>query len=141
MMRRKANLHFAVTLVGAITRLTAFLLCALPSPAQPPLEEHPPEGLQLNPAKPTSQDAAATVVVFNENDPESALLAKFYAEKRSIPSEQLVALHCSTREEISRAEYERGWIAAVDALVASGALRPVDAAAMRARVDDVGLPF
>jgi Alpha/beta hydrolase domain len=40
----------------------------------------------------------------------------------------------------SRAEYERGWIAAVDALVASGALRPEDAPAMRARVADVRLP-
>lgn len=41
----------------------------------------------------------------------------------------------------SRAEYERGWDAAVDALVASGALRPEDAPAMRERVADVRLPF
>jgi hypothetical protein len=41
----------------------------------------------------------------------------------------------------SRAQYEEAWNAAVDALVASGALRPEDAPAMRARVTDVRLPF
>jgi hypothetical protein len=41
----------------------------------------------------------------------------------------------------SRTEYERGWNAAVDALVTTGALRPEDADAMRARVADVDLPF
>jgi hypothetical protein len=41
----------------------------------------------------------------------------------------------------SRTEYERGWHAAVDALVGSGALRTEDAPAMRARVSDVRLPF
>jgi hypothetical protein len=41
----------------------------------------------------------------------------------------------------SRAEYEAGWHAAVDALVRTGALRPEDAAAMHARVADVHLPF
>jgi hypothetical protein len=40
-----------------------------------------------------------------------------------------------------RAEYERTWNDAVDALVASGALRPEDAPAMRDRVADVRLPF
>jgi hypothetical protein len=40
-----------------------------------------------------------------------------------------------------RADYEAGWNTAVDALVASGALRPEDAPAMRARVADVKLPF
>jgi hypothetical protein len=40
-----------------------------------------------------------------------------------------------------RAEYESGWNTAVDALLASGALRPEDAPDMRARVADVRLPF
>ena len=40
-----------------------------------------------------------------------------------------------------RADYEARWNAAVDALVATGALRPEDAPAMRARVADVALPF
>lgn len=41
----------------------------------------------------------------------------------------------------SRAQYEQGWNDAIDALVATGALRPQDAPAMRARVADVRLPF
>ncbi len=41
----------------------------------------------------------------------------------------------------SRSAYRERWCAAVDALVASGALRPEDAAAMRARADDVELPI
>ncbi len=41
----------------------------------------------------------------------------------------------------SRDAYERGWNVAVDELVTSGALRPEDAVAMRARVADVQLPF
>jgi hypothetical protein len=42
---------------------------------------------------------------------------------------------------VDRADYERRWHAAVEALVASGALRPEDAPAMHARVADVRLPF
>jgi len=41
----------------------------------------------------------------------------------------------------NRAEYERGWCEAVDALVTSGALRPEDAPPMRERVAEVRLPF
>jgi hypothetical protein len=40
----------------------------------------------------------------------------------------------------SRAAYEERWCAAVDALVASGALRPDDAPAMKVRAHDVVLP-
>ena len=40
----------------------------------------------------------------------------------------------------SRAVYEEGGSAAVDALVASGALRPDDAPAMKARATEVVLP-
>ena len=51
--------------------------------------------------------APATIVVFNSNDRESAELAKFYAQKRGIPREQVVGLACSRDEEISREEYDR----------------------------------
>ncbi len=63
-----------------------------------------------------------TIVVFNDALPESAGLAKFYAEKRGIARDHLVALDCPTEEEISREQYdatiaeplrkifeERGW--------------------------------
>ena len=69
------------------------------------------EGVALELPNPKSEipnrDAAATLVVFNEKDPESALLAKFYAEKRGVPREQVIGLPCSAFEEITREEYDR----------------------------------
>lgn len=53
------------------------------------------------------QLATATIVVFNSSVPESAALAKFYAEKRGIARDHLVPLSCSLEEEISREEYDR----------------------------------
>src|SRR5947209_2584842 len=50
--------------------------------------------------------APATIVVFNKDVPESVELAKFYAEKRGIARNHLVALSCSKTEEISRDEYD-----------------------------------
>ncbi|HEX8280756.1 MAG TPA: TIGR03790 family protein, partial [Chthoniobacterales bacterium] len=49
----------------------------------------------------------ATIVVYNSNVSESAELAKFYAQKRGIARDHLVALDCSTEEEISREDYDR----------------------------------
>ena len=54
-----------------------------------------------------ASDAAATLVVYNESDRESGELARFYAGKRGIPKDQVVGLSCSTREEITRADYDR----------------------------------
>lgn len=50
--------------------------------------------------------AAATLVVFNKADPDSGDLARFYAEKRGIPKEQIIGLQCAVAEQISRAEYD-----------------------------------
>ncbi|MDQ2868673.1 MAG: TIGR03790 family protein [Verrucomicrobiota bacterium] len=47
-----------------------------------------------------------TIVVYNSRSSESVALAKFYAQKRGIPRDHLVALQCSTEEEISRAQYD-----------------------------------
>ncbi len=58
-------------------------------------------------AAPANPDAAATLVVFNENDRDSADLARFYAEKRGVPKEQIIGLKCSKAEEITRVEYDR----------------------------------
>ncbi|MFN2508774.1 MAG: TIGR03790 family protein [Chthoniobacterales bacterium] len=70
--------------------IAAALVCATAHPllAEPPL-------------------APATVVVFNSSAPESAELARFYAQKRGIAREHLVGLTCSDEEEISREEYDR----------------------------------
>lgn len=53
-----------------------------------------------------NSEAAATIVVFNTNDPDSAELARFYAGKRGIAKEHLLGLDCPVKEEISRAEYD-----------------------------------
>jgi uncharacterized protein (TIGR03790 family) len=58
-------------------------------------------------APPANPDAAATLVVFNENDRDSAALARFYAEKRGVPKDQIIGLKCAKTEEISRDEYDR----------------------------------
>lgn len=50
--------------------------------------------------------APATIVVFNKDVPESAELARFYAEKRGIARDHLVGLSVSRTEEISRLEYD-----------------------------------
>ena len=50
--------------------------------------------------------AKTTVVLYNRAAPESAGLARFYAEARHIPDDHLVGLECSTEEEISRKEYD-----------------------------------
>ncbi len=46
------------------------------------------------------------VVVYNENDPLAAPLAKYYAEKRGIPADRVIALKCSLAEEISREQFD-----------------------------------
>lgn len=50
--------------------------------------------------------AGATIVVFNSSVPESAELAKFYAQKRGIARDHLVGLACSRDEEITREDYD-----------------------------------
>ncbi|HEY2140216.1 MAG TPA: TIGR03790 family protein [Chthoniobacterales bacterium] len=50
--------------------------------------------------------APMTIVVFNKDVPESAELAKFYAQKRGIARDHLVGLSVSKTEEISRDEYD-----------------------------------
>src|SRR5437868_13596094 len=49
---------------------------------------------------------AQTIVVFNTAVPDSEALAKFYAEKRGIADDHLVALDCPPEEEISREQYD-----------------------------------
>jgi uncharacterized protein (TIGR03790 family) len=60
---------------------------------------------QLN--KPSNPDVEATVVAYNDNDRDSRELAKFYAAKRGIPKDHLIALNCPMTEDITRAEYDR----------------------------------
>ncbi|HEY8901576.1 MAG TPA: TIGR03790 family protein [Chthoniobacterales bacterium] len=52
-----------------------------------------------------SPEAAATIVLYNSNQPASLALAEYYAAKRDIPKNQLVGVPCSGDEEIDRDEY------------------------------------
>ncbi len=50
--------------------------------------------------------ASHLLVVYNTNDPDSQGLAQYYATKRGIPAERVLALTCPTTEEITRKEYD-----------------------------------
>jgi uncharacterized protein (TIGR03790 family) len=88
-----------------MTRRCPLLLAALTilAPWQTaPGQAAPDSAGPLDPAVP----ANFAVVVYNESDPLAAPLAKFYAEKRGIPPDRLVALKCTLAEEISREQYD-----------------------------------
>ena len=51
--------------------------------------------------------AAHLLVVYNLNDPESEGLARYYAQRRGIPAERVLALNCPAREEITRDEFDQ----------------------------------
>lgn len=50
--------------------------------------------------------AAHLLVVYNSNDPDSEGLARYYATKRSIPNERVMAIASPITEEITRDQYE-----------------------------------
>lgn len=58
-------------------------------------------------AQDAKEDAAATLVIFNEIDKDSGELARFYAEKRGIAKDRVLGLKCAKTEEISREDYDR----------------------------------
>ena len=60
----------------------------------------------LLPGKAGSRDSAATLVLFNTNDPDSRTLAQYYASRRNIPPAHVVGLDCPLTEEIHRGDYE-----------------------------------
>ncbi len=51
------------------------------------------------------RNAAATIVLYNKKDESSLALAKYYAERRSIPADQVIGLSCAPEEEITRDAY------------------------------------
>lgn len=57
-------------------------------------------------AQAAGDEASATVVVYNSSDASSVALARYYASRRQIKADRVVALRCSEAEEISRPEYE-----------------------------------
>jgi len=53
-----------------------------------------------------SQEALATIVVYNTNHPESKALAEYYASRREIPAANLIELKCPLDEAIPREFYD-----------------------------------
>lgn len=60
----------------------------------------------LLPARAGMRDSGSTVVLFNTNDPDSKILAQYYAGRRNIPPAQVVGLDCPVMEEIQRSDYD-----------------------------------
>jgi len=58
-------------------------------------------------AAPAAIPPESVVVLYNSNLPESRLLARHYAEARSLPRENIVGLPMPASEEISRQQYEK----------------------------------
>ncbi len=53
-----------------------------------------------------AEDAAATIVIYNLNDPDSKGLADFYCSARSIDPAQEIGIGAPLSEEISRSDYD-----------------------------------
>lgn len=62
-------------------------------------------GIFLRAATP-AEDAAATLVVYNVNDPEAKGLADFYCASRGIDPSREIPLYAPLKEEISREQYD-----------------------------------
>jgi hypothetical protein len=58
-------------------------------------------------ARTAAELASQTIVIYNESNRDSAAIAGFYAEKRGIPLQNMIALQCSHNEEITRGEFDR----------------------------------
>jgi uncharacterized protein (TIGR03790 family) len=54
-----------------------------------------------------NSDADATLVIFNNLDPQSGELAGYYAKQRSIPFDRVIGLDCTMNETMTREEYDR----------------------------------
>ncbi len=52
------------------------------------------------------EDAASTIVIYNQNDLDAKSLADYYCTARSIDPLRVIGLAVSTNEEISRTEYD-----------------------------------
>lgn len=84
-------------------RLLALLMCSVASATGQ--HSATAQSLAVGATDP-GNPASFAVVVYNANDPLAEPLAKFYAGKRGIPTDRIVALKCPLTEEISREQYD-----------------------------------
>jgi len=61
---------------------------------------------EANPMGQPEDLAAHLLVVYNTNDPDSKGLADYYAARRNIPAERVLAISSPVTEEITRAQYD-----------------------------------
>ena len=59
-----------------------------------------------NPLGEAEDLAAHLLVVYNSNDPDSKGLAQYYATRREIPAERVLAISCPVTEEITHAQFD-----------------------------------
>ncbi len=96
-----------MTLFPRVALLLGLALAgSLPMATSAASKSAPPPPKAARPASAPNPYAAATLVVYNETDRDSVELARFYAEKRGIPKDQVIGLKCPKIEEISRDEYD-----------------------------------
>jgi uncharacterized protein (TIGR03790 family) len=72
----------------------------------PPGAEIFPEIPQVAPMDQSDDLAAHLLVVYNKNDPDSPGLANYYAIRRNIPAERVLAISCPATEEITRQQFD-----------------------------------
>jgi hypothetical protein len=139
---RVANqLRWAPVHDAALRALQHWLVDGVPAPAQPRIEMDPGPPLRI--ATDDAGNARGGIRL-----PELAMPTATY-QGVAMGTGRLPLFGAATPftdDELrarypDRATYERGWNDAVDALVATGALRPEDTPAMRARAADVHLPL
>jgi uncharacterized protein (TIGR03790 family) len=54
-----------------------------------------------------ADEGTEVVVIYNSRSPESKRVAEYYAEKRQVPKEQVIGLHLSKEEIITREDYRK----------------------------------
>ena len=79
---------------------------APPEVSPPGSEIFPDTFHELNPMGQPDDLAAHLLVVYNSNDPDSQELAEYYAARRDIPAERVLAIACPITEEITRTQYD-----------------------------------
>jgi uncharacterized protein (TIGR03790 family) len=78
-----------------------------PPEVNPPGTEIFPETIhETNPMDPAEDLADHLLVVYNTNDPDSQGLAEYYAVRRKIPAERILAISSPVTEEITRAQFD-----------------------------------
>jgi uncharacterized protein (TIGR03790 family) len=60
----------------------------------------------LHNSKAFAQDGDSVLLLTNRKNKDSGAIAEHYSELRSVPKKQILALTCSEKEEISRAEFD-----------------------------------